>query len=172
MPTTAEQSPLISATKLAARWRCHITTIGRKVRDGDIKPAARAGSQMSFAMSDVLRVEAGLMPKRGGLQKLTPGQRAALPPILSLLNLEGAELTPGECESICNVYFSVPYEHRKDGQLLAGYLELVMLSLRAICRAESFDTIGNSPALIGMVKDLSLTVQQLLPRSLRNDKEQ
>ena len=170
--TTATHSPLISATKLAARWNCHISTIKRKVRDGVIKPAARSGHQMSFAMSDVVRVEAGLMPKQRGLQGLTEGQRAALPSILALLHLEHAELTADECGALCSVYHSVPYEQRKDGTLLAIYLELVMRSLRAIGRAESLETIAESAALTVLVRDVCATAAGLLPRGLRKGADQ
>ena len=83
-PTTGNP-PLISATKLAARWGKHPSTITRMARDGVINPVAKAGSQMTFSMSDVLRVEAGIFPKL-----------RELPNILSLLGLELAELTPTE----------------------------------------------------------------------------
>jgi hypothetical protein len=54
-----ETSPIISATQLARRWSKHGSTIAAWVKAGGIKPVLRAGTQMSFAMSDVLRIEGG-----------------------------------------------------------------------------------------------------------------
>ena len=99
-------SPLISATRLAQRWGKHLSTIKRMVRDGIITPATRAGNQMGFALPDILRVEAGQLPKQRGLKSLSPDQRAAVSGLLELLGLEGEELTPAGIESLLNVYHS------------------------------------------------------------------
>ena len=54
-----EPSPIISATQLARRWSKHGSTIAAWVKAGYIKPVLRVGTQMSFALPDVLRIEAG-----------------------------------------------------------------------------------------------------------------
>jgi len=54
-----EQTPILSATQLARRWSKHGSTITAWVNAGHIKPVLRAGTQMSFALSDVQRIEAG-----------------------------------------------------------------------------------------------------------------
>jgi hypothetical protein len=167
---STNSSPLISATDLAVRWDCHISTIARKVKAGIIKPVFRSGPQMSFSMSDVLRVEAGLMPLQRGVESLTEGQKAALSGILTLLGLEQAELTPGQLKLLCDRFYSMPYEDRKDGRLVSAQLEVAMLCLRAGSRAESLATIAGSPALIETVKDMQAVIGGLLPVSQRGQR--
>jgi hypothetical protein len=166
---STNSSPLISATDLAVRWKCHISTIARKVKAGTIKPVFRSGPQMSFSMSDVLRVEAGLMPLQRGVESLTEGQKAALSGILTLLGLEQAELTPGQLKLLCDRFYSMPYEDRKDGRLVSAQLEVAMLCLRAGSRAESMATIADSPELVETVKDMQAVVNGLLPVSQREE---
>ena len=148
-----ETTPLISATKLAARWNKHQSTIARMVRDGVIKPVARAGCQMTFSMTDVHRVEEGIFPKL-----------RELPSIVTLLNLEREKLTPAGLDSLSNVFYSVPYSDRLDAGLLAGYLELGYRLISAVSRAESMRTIAGSPELIAKVKNIQGTVNGLLPQ--------
>ena len=113
---------------------------------------------MTFSMSDVLRVEAGIFPKL-----------RELPNILSLLGLELAELTPTERESLCGVFYSVPYNHRLDGGLLAVYLELGLRLLKAVSRAESMRTIAGAPELAVKVKEMQAVVTSLLPKGVHQN---
>lgn len=167
MTTQPTPTPMISATKLAERWNCHLSTISRKVKTGALKPVLRSGPQMLFAVSDILRVESGLMPKHRGAKSLTVGQQAALPGILALLGIEGADLTPSDCESLCGIFHSVLHEDRWDLDFLARHIELQMMGARAICRAETIETVGASPVLTAMVRDLYTTVISLIPHSQR-----
>lgn len=96
---------------------------------------------------------------------LTPVQHAALQAPLDLLGLSNAKLTQTELKSLCNIYNSVPYDHRTDVHILASNLELAQLGIRALSRAETMQTISGSPALQKMVQGLLSTVQALLPRS-------
>jgi hypothetical protein len=162
-------SLFISATDLAVRWDCHISTIARKVKAGIIKPVFRSGPQMSFSMADVLRVEAGLMPRQQVVNSLTEGQKAAIPGILTLLGLEQAELTPSELLLLCNIFHSMPYAQRKDGRVVNAHLAVLMLCLRAVSRAESMATIADSPELVETVKDMQAVVNGLYPVSQREE---
>lgn len=165
MPANLDQATIISATKLAARWNCHYSTINRRVGDGVIIPIARAGQQMTFAMQDILRYEAGRLPKQRKLARLSQGEQAALPGVLALMGLDQAELTQSECKSILAIFYSVPYEHRKDVSAMAVYFELGLLLLKAMGRAETRDTIKASPMLQGMVKDLLSAVVNIYPEA-------
>ncbi|EKD97970.1 MAG: hypothetical protein ACD_23C00648G0002 [uncultured bacterium] len=98
-------------------------------------------------------------------QTLAPVQQAALPAILNILGLANAKLKQTELKSLCNIYNSVPYDHRTDSQILASNLELAQLGIRALSRAETMKTISESPALQKMVQELLSTVQTLLPRA-------
>ena len=156
-----EHSPLISATGLGTRWGKRGPALARMERDGVIAPVARAGHQKSYAMADVLRVEAGLMPKQRALRDLSETQRASLPGILTLLGLTGAELTAEECLSLLAVFHSVPYDCRGDEATLIAHLELGNMLLHAVSRAETFAAIKAAPALQAAVRDLQLVVNRL-----------
>lgn len=104
------------------------------------------------------------------LKPLSEFQRAALPNILSLLGLSGSKLTQGEDKSLCDRFYSVPYEHRTDVVILSGNLELALLSARAMNRAESTPVIKTSPYLIGLVKDLQGCVQSMAPSNQMGEK--
>ena len=133
------------------------------VRDGIITPATRAGNQMGFALPDILRVEAGQLPKLRGLKSLTPDQRAAVPGLLELLGLEREELTPAGIESLLNVYHSMRYDRRLDGLEVGVHLELLARSVRAVSRSETVATIAASDTLTDQVRELARLVGGLMP---------
>jgi hypothetical protein len=160
MPTTPQ--PLLSAAQLAQRWGCHPSTITRRVAQGFIRPAARSGAQMRFALTDVEAVEAGAGPEVHGLDA---PRRAALKAVLELLGLERAHLTLGECEALCGTFHSMPHDERRDGSLIAGQLEIIERAVRAISRAEVFEVIRSAPTLREMVTDLQELVNGLTPKA-------
>lgn len=57
--TTPCQRPLLKGAALARRWQVDPSTVAAMVLNGAITPVMRSGAQMSFALADILRIEAG-----------------------------------------------------------------------------------------------------------------
>lgn len=94
-------------------------------------------------------------------------QLAELPRILDLVGLKKAKLTPAERISLCNCFYSVPYDHRTDACHLYLYMELALRALKALDRADCIDTIREDASLVDMVMDMNLALRNLAPRAFK-----
>ena len=95
-------------------------------------------------------------------QTLAEEQRAALPEILNLLDLDRAKLSVRVLASLAQRFHSLPYRERTDEATLKERLKLALLCLQALSRQESLDTISKSPELIDSVKKLQWVTHSLV----------
>lgn len=79
----------------------------------------------------------------------------ALVDIKEMLGLETTTLTRATQEHLLVLYYSVPHAERRDGRILSEVLRPALATLQAFDRAETRETVKQSPALQEMLRTIS-----------------
>jgi glutaredoxin 2 len=92
---------------------------------------------------------------------MTPDRAAALADINRVIGQEDAKQTQAQQWSLLDVFFSVPYLNRGDGQILAETLRPAVMVLDAVDRSECRKTFASSPELQAILRKISTRAADL-----------